>query len=114
MFIVKRKRVQAKVERFGFDQQQRAVAARFGVDQRKLPHRQARSAGPVEIMQNFFELRASHRHRLFAHGATAEARLTGRGSCNGSRSFSSSRARARCNRERTVPTGHVSAEAASS
>ena len=79
MFVAQRQRVQSEIERLGLDQQERATAARLRVDQCKLPESQARSAGPIQIVHNFLELRASHRHRLSAHSPTADARRIGLG-----------------------------------
>jgi hypothetical protein len=81
---------QVKVEPFRLGKKLRATMARFRVGHGQLARRRSLCPGAIEIVENFVELSAIHLPDLFPHSPTA-ARRSGRVS----RSFSTSRARAR-------------------
>ena len=81
---------QVKVEPFRLSEKLGATMARFRVGHRELARGRALRAVAIEIVENFVELSAVHLLDLFPYSPTA-ARRTGRDS----RSFSTSRARAR-------------------
>ncbi|MGA8765574.1 MAG: hypothetical protein WB559_01040 [Candidatus Acidiferrales bacterium] len=91
------------------------MAARLRMCKRAFTKSEPLCSGAFQIVNDFLELGAIHKIRLVIHSRAADSPTTEvRPTEWASRSFSTSIARARCSRERTVPTGHFYGEAASS